>query len=85
MFAVPKYAKALNALREKRGVEGLFATNLVSIDNAARTATFALADGTAVSRSFDLLHAVPPQGPLDFIKSSPLGAPRFHWTGGKSS
>ncbi|KAL8286642.1 hypothetical protein RQP46_004170 [Phenoliferia psychrophenolica] len=72
MFAVPKYAKALNALREQRGVEGHFTTNLVSIDNASRTATFALADGSKIEKKFDLLHAVPPQGPLDFIKNSPL-------------
>ncbi|KAM0756029.1 FAD/NAD(P)-binding domain-containing protein [Meredithblackwellia eburnea MCA 4105] len=72
MFAVPKYAQALNALREERGVEGLFATNLVSIDNATSTATFSTADGGKIEKTFDLLHAVPPQGPLEVIKNSPL-------------
>lgn len=68
-----QYAKALNALREKRGVEGLFNANLISIDNKTRTATFVLPEGKTLERKFDLLHVVPPQGPLDFIKTSPIG------------
>lgn len=71
-FGVAKYSKALTALGEKRGVKAEYSTNLVSIDNASRTATFALADGTKVDRKFDLLHVVPPQGPHPFIKNSPI-------------
>lgn len=72
MFAVPKYGAALNKLREERGVEGLFNHNLVSLDSEKKVATFALPDGKKEQRSYDMLHAVPPQGPLDFIKNSPL-------------
>lgn len=74
MFGVPKYSAALEKLRVERKVEGLFSHNLVSIDNAKREATFATADGGKVVESFDLLHVVPPQGPMDFIKGSPIGS-----------
>lgn len=74
MFGVPKYSAALEKLRVQRNVEGLFSHNLVSIDNAKREATFATADGGKVVESFDLLHVVPPQGPMDFIKGSPIGS-----------
>lgn len=73
MFGVPKYSVALEKLRQERNVGGLFSHNLISIDNAKKEATFAKPDGTQVVESFDLLHVVPPQGPLAFIKNSPLG------------
>lgn len=71
MFGVPKYSKRLNALREQRGVEGLFLHDLASIDG--NKATFNLPEGKGqMSRHFDFLHAVPKMGPHDFIKKSPL-------------
>ncbi|KAI5474506.1 hypothetical protein MNV49_003129 [Pseudohyphozyma bogoriensis] len=72
MFAVPKYAKALNALREQRDVGGEFNTNLVSIDNQKKEATFKILSegGGEVTKKFDLLHVVPPQGPLELFKGS---------------
>lgn len=72
MFAVPKYAAALEQLRKDRNVDGLFTHNLTSVDGDKKVATFTKPDGSAVDRSFDMLHAVPPQGPLDFIKNSPI-------------
>lgn len=74
MFAVPKYAKALEELRKQRDVEGLFQHNLVKVDTRNRVATFKdLAnEGKEVERPFDLLHVVPPQKPHGFIASSPL-------------
>lgn len=72
MFAVPKYGQALNKMREERNVDGLFQHNLVAVDGDKKVATFAKPDGSKVDINFDLLHAVPPQGPLDFIKTSPL-------------
>lgn len=74
MFAVPKYAAALEKLRVEREVEGLFNHNLVKVDHRAKKATFAKADGTTVEESYDLLHVTPPQCPPDFIKDSPLGS-----------
>lgn len=72
MFSVPKYSEALNALRMQRDIPGQFGHNLVSIDSANRKATFKKADGTDVIEEYMLLHVTPPQGPADYIKSSPL-------------
>ncbi len=71
MFGVPKYSAALEALRQERGVEGLFQHDLVEINGDK--AVFALADGsTTTTRTFDLLHAVPKMGPHAFVARSPL-------------
>lgn len=72
MFAVPKYSEALNALREKRGIPGLFNHNLVSIDVDKHIASFKNSEGAIVEKEYSTLHVVPPMGPLDFIKNSPL-------------
>lgn len=72
MFAVPKYSKALDELRVKRGIEAGFGHNLVSVDSAAKKATFKKGDGSLVEKEYTLLHAVPPMGPLDAIKGSPI-------------
>ncbi len=79
MFAVPKYAQALEALRKERNVEGLFEHNLVAVNAKDKVATFKnLADGgKEVQRPYDLLHVVPPQKPFDFVAKSPLGG--FTW------
>lgn len=72
MFSVPKYSEALNALREKRGIPALFNHNLVSIDIAKHVALFKDSEGGVVEKEYALLHVAPPQGPLDFLKKSPL-------------
>ncbi|AEO67599.1 uncharacterized protein THITE_2116481 [Thermothielavioides terrestris NRRL 8126] len=69
MFGVPKYSAALEALRQARGVEGLFSHDLVEVDG--ETAVFAGPDGP-VRRRFDLLHVVPKMGAHAFVKQSPL-------------
>lgn len=71
MFGVPKYSKALDALREERGVEGLFGHDLVSIEG--NTATFARAGSQdQTTKHFDFLHATPKMGPHAFVRNSPL-------------
>lgn len=70
MFSVAKYSKVLDELRKERDVEGLFQHNLASIEGS--TATFTGPSGDKVTRPFSFLHATPPQGPLSFIRSSPL-------------
>ncbi|WVR03412.1 hypothetical protein IAU60_000403 [Kwoniella sp. DSM 27419] len=76
MFAVPHYAKALNAIREKKGIDGHFNTNLVEVRPESKTAVFEVLagedKGKKVEKEFGLLHVVPPMGPLDWIKKSPL-------------
>ena len=72
MFAVPKYSQALDELRVRRGIEAGFGHNLVSVDSATKKATFKKGDGSLVEKEYTLLHAVPPMGPLDVIKASPI-------------
>jgi sulfide:quinone oxidoreductase len=80
MFAVPKYAAALNALRLKRGVAASFNTNLTSLDHTKKVATFSKVgngEGTdKVEKTFDMMHVVPPQGPLEVLKGSEVGESR---------
>tara|TARA_R110002003_G_scaffold505_7_gene20175 strand:- start:17781 stop:19133 length:1353 start_codon:yes stop_codon:yes gene_type:complete len=72
MFGVPKYSVALEELREKRGVEGLFEHNLVSIEG--NTATFDRPGGREqVKRDFDFLHVAPKNVPHGFVNESGLG------------
>ena len=71
MFGVPKYNKALTALQQERGVNGLFQHDLVAIDG--NTATFARPDGQEqVTQQFDLLHVAPKMGAPAFVKNSAL-------------
>lgn len=71
MFGVPKYSAALEALRQERGVEGLFGHDLVEVDG--NTAVFARPDGKdKVRRPFDLMHVVPKMGAHAFVKNSAL-------------
>ncbi|ETW86035.1 sulfide:quinone oxidoreductase [Heterobasidion irregulare TC 32-1] len=73
MFSVPKYSKALDAMRVERGVGAKFQHSLVSVDSANRKATFKnLADNSTVTEDYTLLHVTPPMGPLDVFKGTPL-------------
>ncbi|MCO5590278.1 hypothetical protein L7F22_044247 [Adiantum nelumboides] len=76
MFGVQRYSKTLDYLRKKRNVQGNFARNLVAIeaDHAVfQTATSASgAPSREFRERFDMLHAVPPMGPWDFVTQSPF-------------
>lgn len=76
MFSVPHYSKALDAIRQEKGIGAEFNTNLVAIDAAKKAATFEVLagenKGKKVEKEYGLLHVVPPMGPLDWIKKSPL-------------
>lgn len=80
MFAVPKYAKALEQLRVERNVEGLFQHNLTAVDAGKGVATFKdLVNNKDVQRSYNLLHVVPPQKPHDFVAKSALADASSGW------
>ncbi|WP_371347459.1 TIGR01244 family sulfur transferase [Ancylobacter sp. IITR112] len=76
LFGVPAYVPALMAYVQRYGIGLNFGSTLVAVDGEARVATFQRtgADGGVerVERSFDMLHAVPPQKPLDVVAASPL-------------
>lgn len=75
LFGVGFFVPVLKSRIERYGIDLHYHSNLKSIDGDNRIATFAVsdADGTRYEqRAFDLLHAVPPQGPLDVVRDSPL-------------
>ncbi|PWN41092.1 FAD/NAD(P)-binding domain-containing protein [Ceraceosorus guamensis] len=76
IFAVPKYAAALNEIRESRNIEMLAQHNLLEV-HSSNKASFSVPSKEgepprSVTLDFDLLHATPPQGPLDVVAKSPL-------------
>ncbi len=75
IFKVEKYAKALLEVIKRKGIEPPhYKHNLTEIRAGSREAVFQDLDkNQEVVQKFDLLHVTPPQGPPDFIKSSPLG------------
>lgn len=76
LFGVPAYVPALMEYVERYGIDLNFGSTLVAVDGDAQVATFERkgADGgmERVERPFDMLHAVPPQRPLDVVAASPL-------------
>jgi sulfide:quinone oxidoreductase len=76
LFGVPAYVPALMEYVKRYGIDLNFGSTLVGVDGDAGVATFERkgADGASerVERSFDMLHAVPPQKPLDVVAASPL-------------
>ncbi|BEJ11935.1 hypothetical protein CspHIS471_0203950 [Cutaneotrichosporon sp. HIS471] len=75
------YAGKLNIIRQEKGIDGHFNTNLTEI--RGETAVFDILDGENKGKKlelpFGMLHVVPPMGPPDVIKKSPL-ADSVGWT-----
>lgn len=71
IFAVDKYALALEEVIERRKIATRFGHNLTAIRPESREAVFDTAGGEAVIR-YDMIHVTPPQGPPDFVSASPL-------------
>ena len=76
LFGVADFIPPLMEYVKKYNAKLNFNCNLVAVNGSAKTATFAMkdADGntTQVEKSFDMLHVVPPQGPQDCVKGSPI-------------
>ncbi len=76
LFGVPEFVPPLMSYVERYGAKLAFQSNLVAVDGPAHTAWFEVkaADGSTsrVAKSFDLLHAVPPQQAPEFIRKGPL-------------
>jgi sulfide:quinone oxidoreductase len=76
IFGVPLYAKELVKIAAAHKIDVNYQHNLVSIDAAARKATFEVTGENQANRSvtcdYDMLHVTPPQGPPDFLKGSPI-------------
>lgn len=76
LFGVADFVPPLMEYVKKYNATLNFNCNLVSVDGPSKKATFAVkdADGnvTMIEKSFDMLHVVPPQGPQDCLKASPV-------------
>ncbi|RXZ30958.1 NAD(P)/FAD-dependent oxidoreductase [Oxalobacteraceae bacterium CAVE-383] len=83
LFGVAAYVPALMEYIKAYDVDLQFNHNLIAVDGASRTATFARtgADGAKdqVIWEFDMIHVVPPQIAPDFIRSSPLADAASGW------
>lgn len=78
MFGIPFFAKALDKIVAKYGIQSNFKHNLVEIDGPGKKAVFEVAESddktSKVTIEFDMIHVTPPQSAPDFIKKSPLAA-----------
>jgi len=73
IYGVPRYARTLNAVIARKGIETLFRHNLVEVRAEKREAVVENLDSrTRRTIPFDLLHVAPPQSAPDFVKLSPL-------------
>ena len=76
LFGVAAYVPPLMEYVKRYNAKLAFNSNLVKVDGSSKTAYFEVKDsaGTVsqLAKSFDFLHAVPPQTAPDFIKQSPL-------------
>lgn len=77
LFGVAAFVPALQRYIERYGVDLTYNSNLVEVDVSTKTAYFSqqAADSEQkeiIAKSFDFLHAVPPQQAPAFIRNSPL-------------
>jgi sulfide:quinone oxidoreductase len=76
LFAVPAYARTLQQVVQRRGIEVRFGWELKAVRGPEQMAIFDVlhSDGGVHSEAlpFELLHAVPPMSAPDVVASSPL-------------
>jgi len=76
LFSVAEYVPTLERVAARHGVDVGYGARLVEVDGAAARAVFERAgdDGRPQrwSERYDLLHAVPPQGPRAVVRDSAL-------------
>jgi sulfide:quinone oxidoreductase len=76
MFGVPVFARELERVVQRYGIEVQFNSEPVEIDADRRSVVIAdNSAGTKESIAYDFLHVVPPQSAPDWVKASPLAVP----------
>ena len=74
IFGVPFFAKELNKVADRYGINRHFQYNLVGINGSSKTAEFEIVggeeEGKRVELEYDMLHFTPPQSPPAVFKSS---------------
>ena len=83
IFGVPEFARVLEGVVERYGIQTRFSNELVEVDAGAREATFEIAGPTGKTREtlgYDYLHVAPPQRAPKFVRDSELSSPNsFGW------
>ncbi|KAJ2885016.1 hypothetical protein H4R27_001681 [Coemansia aciculifera] len=77
IFAIDKYANAMNEIARSRDVSVNLFHDLIEVDGAAKRATFKVLGsgpqtGETVTVPYEFLHVTPPMKPFDFIKNSDI-------------
>ncbi|SCL71128.1 sulfide:quinone oxidoreductase [Micromonospora citrea] len=76
IFSQPDWARVLESVVARYGIEVRYESQLVEVDGAGRRATIVdNRSGATETVDYDLLHAVPPQSAPDWLKGSPLADP----------
>ncbi len=71
IFAVKKYADALDKVIARKGIEPKWDHNLKALNPDKKEAVF-VHKGADVTLNYDMIHVTPPQSSPNFIKQSPL-------------
>ncbi len=80
LFAVEKYAQALQRVVDRKQIEAQYQTNLIEVRGEAREAVFEDAkSGEKSTLKYDLLHVSPPMGAPAFLAKSSLAASAGGW------
>jgi sulfide:quinone oxidoreductase len=76
LFAVPAYARTLQQVVQRRGIDVRFGWDLQAVRRADQVAVFRVTDVDGTDRTeelpFSLLHAVPPMSAPEVVANSPL-------------
>jgi sulfide:quinone oxidoreductase len=73
IFHVPYYVPGLEKVVTRKGIEAHYKYDLVEVRPRAKEAVFRHVEtGEERVLRYDMLHVTPPQGPPDFIRTSPL-------------
>lgn len=73
IFGVPFFAKQLNKVAARYGIDVRLQHVLTAVNGANKTATFSRPDGQdPVTLPFDMIHVTPPQGPIAAFANSPF-------------
>jgi sulfide:quinone oxidoreductase len=73
MFGVPEFAKVLEEVAARYGIDVRFQSEMVEIDGAKREVVIKdNKEDKTYTVGYDFLHAVPPQSAPDWIKKSPI-------------
>lgn len=76
MFGVPEFAKVLEQVVDRYGIQVRFQSVVSEVDPDQRQVVIQdLAGDTKSTLGYDFLHAVPPQSAPNWVKASPLSIP----------